>query len=98
MKRGFTLIELLIVVRSSPSWLLCRAELLEAQTRSRVARVQADQRTIAVAIESYYVDCSSYPPRLRPSRRRPLRRQRHPELPDGLTASCRLYADVHPQA
>lgn len=34
---------------------------LEAQTRSRVSRVMADQRTIAVAIESYYVDAGRYP-------------------------------------
>lgn len=34
---------------------------LEAKSRSQVARVQADMRTMAVAIESYYVDCSAYP-------------------------------------
>lgn len=29
--------------------------------RSRVSRVQADMRTLAVAIESYYIDHSAYP-------------------------------------
>lgn len=62
MKRGFTLIELLIVVAIIAILAaIAVPNFLEAQTRSRVARVQADQRTIAVAIESYYVDCSSYP-------------------------------------
>ncbi|MCE5231385.1 type II secretion system protein GspG [bacterium] len=34
---------------------------LEAQTRSRVSRAQADMRSIAVAIESYNVDNGFYP-------------------------------------
>jgi type II secretory pathway pseudopilin PulG len=34
---------------------------LEAQTRSKVSRVQADFRTLATAIESYMVDTNGYP-------------------------------------
>ncbi len=34
---------------------------LEAQTRSKVARSQADLRTLAVALESYFVDTNAYP-------------------------------------
>lgn len=34
---------------------------LEAKGRSSVARSMADMRSMAVAIESYYVDCSAYP-------------------------------------
>lgn len=34
---------------------------LEAQTRSRVSRARADLRSLATAIEAYYVDNNSYP-------------------------------------
>ncbi|MCX7016375.1 MAG: hypothetical protein NTW86_28100 [Candidatus Sumerlaeota bacterium] len=34
---------------------------LEAQTRSKVSRTKADMRTMAVALESYYVDNNTYP-------------------------------------
>ncbi len=34
---------------------------LEAQVRSKVSRTRADLRTMAVAIESYYVDNNAYP-------------------------------------
>ena len=35
---------------------------LEAQMRSKVARVKADMRTIATAVESYAIDCNGkYP-------------------------------------
>lgn len=62
MKKGFTLIELLIVVAIIAILAaIAVPNFLEAQTRSRVSRVQADQRSVQIAIESYYVDCSSYP-------------------------------------
>ncbi len=59
---GFTLIELLIVVAiiailaaiAIPNYLL-------AQTRSKVARVQADLQTAATALESYNIDNNIYP-------------------------------------
>jgi prepilin-type N-terminal cleavage/methylation domain-containing protein len=62
--RAFSLIELLIVV-SIISILASIAvpNFLEAQTRSKVARAQADMRTLATAVESYAVDHNGYPPR-----------------------------------
>ena len=62
-RRAFTLIELLIVVAiiailaaiAVPNFLL-------AQTRAKVSRAQADQRSIATAIECYAIDASGkYP-------------------------------------
>ncbi len=35
---------------------------LEAQTRSQVARVRADMRTLATALEAYHIDYNTYPP------------------------------------
>jgi type II secretory pathway pseudopilin PulG len=35
---------------------------LEAQTRSKVSRAKSDMRSMATAIESYYVDFNVYPP------------------------------------
>lgn len=60
--RGFTLIELLIVVAiiailaaiAVPNFLL-------AQTRAKIARAQADQRTVATALETYAIDHTKYP-------------------------------------
>lgn len=34
---------------------------LESNIRSKVSRVRADQRSIATALEAYFVDCSRYP-------------------------------------
>ncbi len=63
MRRGFTLIELLIVVAIIAILAaIAVPNFLEAQTRSRVSRVQADMRTIGTALESYYVDNNAYPP------------------------------------
>jgi prepilin-type N-terminal cleavage/methylation domain-containing protein len=64
MKRikGFTLIELLIVVAIIAILAaIAVPNFLEAQVRSKVSRVRTDQRSLATAIESYYVDNNSYP-------------------------------------
>ncbi len=61
-KKGFTLIELLIVVAIIAILAaIAVPNFLEAQTRSRVARVQSDQRSLSLAIEAYYVDTNKYP-------------------------------------
>lgn len=54
---------------SIPVWLLAVGVMIlarslffvESSRRSTVQRVKADQRTVAVAIESYYLDTKSYP-------------------------------------
>ncbi|MBI1784936.1 prepilin-type N-terminal cleavage/methylation domain-containing protein [Candidatus Sumerlaeota bacterium] len=62
LKKGFTLIELLIVVAIIAILAaIAVPNFLEAQIRSKVSRVKADQRSLATAIESYYVDNNSYP-------------------------------------
>ena len=64
---GFTLIELLIVVAIIAILAaIAVPNFLEAQTRSKVARVRADMRTLAGALETYSVDNNAYPPHLRP--------------------------------
>ena len=60
-KKGFTLIELLIVVAIIAILaLIAVPNFLEAQTRAKVSRVKSDLRTLATAMESYYVDNNSY--------------------------------------
>ncbi|MCX7045819.1 MAG: prepilin-type N-terminal cleavage/methylation domain-containing protein [Candidatus Sumerlaeota bacterium] len=60
--RGFTLIELLIVIAIIAILaLIAIPNFLEAQTRSKVARVMADMRSMAVAVEAYYVDYNAPP-------------------------------------
>jgi type II secretion system protein G len=60
--KGFTLIELLIVVAIIAILAaIAVPNFLEAQTRSKVARTQADMRTMATAAESYRVDYNRYP-------------------------------------
>lgn len=62
MKKGFTLIELLIVVAiiailaaiAIPNFLL-------AQTRSKVSRAKGEERSMVLALNSYYVDNNAYP-------------------------------------
>jgi len=63
MRRGFTLIELLIVVAIIAILAaIAIPNFLNAQVRSKVSRVKADMRSVATALESYYVDNNSYPP------------------------------------
>jgi prepilin-type N-terminal cleavage/methylation domain-containing protein len=60
--KGFTLIELLIVVAIIAILAaIAVPNFLEAQTRSKVARVQADIRTLATGLETYYIDNNLYP-------------------------------------
>jgi len=60
---AFTLIELLIVVAIiSILASIAVPNFIEAQTRAKIARVRADMRSIAVALESYRVDQPAYPP------------------------------------
>jgi len=63
MRKGFTLIELLIVVAIIAILAaIAVPNFLEAQTRAKVARVHADLRTIATALESFFTDRNCYPP------------------------------------
>jgi prepilin-type N-terminal cleavage/methylation domain-containing protein len=61
-RHGFTLIELLIVVAIIAILAaIAVPNFLEAQVRSKVSRVRSDHRSLATAIESYYVDNNQYP-------------------------------------
>ncbi len=60
--RGFTLIELLIVVAIIAILAaIAVPNFLEAQTRAKVSRAENDMRTLATALESYFVDFNLYP-------------------------------------
>ena len=62
-KAGFTLIELLIVVAIIAILAsIAVPNFLEAQARAKIARAEADMRTIATALEAYRTDNSGYPP------------------------------------
>jgi type II secretion system protein G len=60
--RGFTLIELLIVVAIIAILAaIAVPNFLEAQFRSKVSRVKGDLRSVAIAVEAYRTDNSTYP-------------------------------------
>ncbi len=60
---AFTLIELLIVVAIIGILAaIAVPNFLNAQVRAKVAHTQADQRSLATAIESYRLDNNLYPP------------------------------------
>jgi prepilin-type N-terminal cleavage/methylation domain-containing protein len=62
VKKGFTLIELLIVVAIIAILAaIAVPNFLEAQVRAKVSRCKSDLRSMATAIESYYVDNNTYP-------------------------------------
>lgn len=62
-KHGFTLIELLIVTAIIGILAaIAVPNFLNAQTRARIARVEADARSIGVALEMYRLDQQQYPP------------------------------------
>lgn len=59
--RAFTLIELLIVVAIIAILAaIAVPNFLEAQTRAKVSRVKSDMRTVATALEAYFVDFNRY--------------------------------------
>ncbi|MBM3335840.1 prepilin-type N-terminal cleavage/methylation domain-containing protein [Candidatus Sumerlaeota bacterium] len=59
--KAFTLIELLIVVAIIAILAaIAVPNFLEAQVRSKVSRVRADMRSLAVAEEAYFTDWNSY--------------------------------------
>lgn len=61
-RQGFTLIELLIVVAIIAILaLIAVPNFLEAQMRAKVSRVRTDMRSVAVALEAYFVDWNGYP-------------------------------------
>ena len=61
-KSAFTLIELLIVIAIIAILaLIAIPNFLEAQIRSKVARVKADMRMVATGLEAYFVDQNAYP-------------------------------------
>ena len=61
-RRGFTLIELLIVVAILAILAaIALPNLLQARSRSMVARVRADHRTLRLGLEAYRVDANAYP-------------------------------------
>jgi len=64
-QRAFTLIELLIVVAIIAILAaIAVPNFLESQTRAKISRIMADQRSVATGLESYAVDYNAYPPNL----------------------------------
>jgi prepilin-type N-terminal cleavage/methylation domain-containing protein len=61
--KGFTLIELLIVIAIILILIsIALPNFLEAQIRAKVVRVTADQRTIGIATDEYFLDRKTYMP------------------------------------
>jgi prepilin-type N-terminal cleavage/methylation domain-containing protein len=61
-QRGFTIIELIIVVAIIGIVAMIAVPNIECGGgRSKVSRVRSDMRSLATAIESYYVDHNTYP-------------------------------------
>ena len=59
---AFTLIELLIVIAIIAILaLIAIPNFLEAQVRAKVSKARTDMRSIATALEAYYVDYNNYP-------------------------------------
>ncbi|HPO10347.1 MAG TPA: prepilin-type N-terminal cleavage/methylation domain-containing protein, partial [bacterium] len=66
--RAFTLIELLIVVAIIGILAaIAVPNFMNAQTRARVSRVNAELRNLGVAMENYYLDEGNYPPFVDPN-------------------------------
>ncbi len=62
IKQGFTLIELLIVVAIIGILAaIAVPNFLNAQVRAKVAKVESDFRTIATAMEMYFLEHNQYP-------------------------------------
>src|SRR5690606_1080805 len=63
LQKGFTLIELLIVIAIILILIaIALPNFLEAQIRAKVARVEADLRTVTIALETYFLDWGQYTP------------------------------------
>ncbi len=59
---GFTLIELLIVVAIIGILAaIAVPNFLNAQTRAKISRIQADQQSVSTALEQYRIDHNRYP-------------------------------------
>ena len=62
-RKAFTLIELLIVVAIIGILAaIAVPNFLNAQTRAKIARAEADMRSLRTAIQSYQIDSNHYPP------------------------------------
>ena len=63
LARAFTLIELLIVVAIIAILAaIAIPNMLQAQTRGKVAAVKSDQRVLSIALEAYHIAYNRYPP------------------------------------